>query len=584
MENLENIKEETLEHKIFRKACFTNITGAIKFFLYTCFAAGLMERFNLKQLIFILLAGSVNTIIGQFFISPRAIKKLTGKVSNELHNYKKGTLSEKENTDLLIRLNKIPHDITIGVAITVSILTFITAGITLCLLKPPFLTVVVTISCCILCIYSLSAKTYNETEIVVFNACKKISDEGDLDDKTVKSRKFFGASIKKKIILYSIVPFILSSLSVTLIIMRIHKEYSVTDKSAMNYFVQLAVILLINSYFIIKNSYYAQKEINETAGTFNLALEENKNNYKVKLYLPTTLNNEFAYNIYLTNQLSAYLQGIVLATNELGEDILKTTQELHKIAKASATASVSEITAVRQCFATLENLKNQHVRLSVHIEKIQKHADITKEYVTDGAELLSTLKNKMSEITQANIETIEGIKVLSEKVEKIFDLVNSIDEIAEKTTTIAYNAELGVSVAGETGEKFHIISNEIRRLASTISNSTNEIKNRIKKIQNASDNLIITGEIGAQNSTEENHIFSELERKFKELYLSSDITTESIQDIYQITEVQKESFENINELLSILNSSFERFADRTKEISVQAENLKIISESMGGVK
>lgn len=583
MENLEN-KAKTLEQKLFRKSTRTNITGSIKFFLYICFASGLMELFSLKQMAMLLGMNIAASLIGQILIAPKAIRKILGSLLSELEEFKKNPFPKKEATELLIKLNRIPFKISTGVVLTVSSIICVLAGFAFWVERPTTITILVTVSCCLICIYAFATKTYNETEEIIFEESNRLFNSENIDDKMIKSRKFFGVSIKKKIILHSFIPFAITALSVTLNIMRIHNQYSVSDRSTLNYLVNLAIILAINSFFIIKISYFVQKEMNEISKKLNKALEENKNNYNTKLYLPTTLSNEYAYNIYLTNQLSEYLQGVVIATNELGKEIFKTTQELYKIANKTATASVSESSAVRECFASLENLKNQHERLSAYIEKIQKHADITKSYVTDGADLISTLKNKMSEITYANIDTIEGIKILSEKVEKIFDLVNSIDEIAEKTTTIAYNAELGVSMAGETGEKFHIISNEIRRLASATSSSTNEIKNRIKKIQNASDNLIITGESGTQNSTEENHIFAELEGKFKELYLSCDITAESIQSIYQITEVQKESFENINELLSILNSSFEKFSNSTKEISGQAENLKMISESMGGVK
>ncbi len=575
---------ERLEHKIFRKSTFTNITGSIKFFLYTYFVSGFLDLLNLKQILILFGTNSILTVISQFFISPRAVKKITWKLSEGLQKLEQENFTEKENTELLIELNKIPKIITTGVAGNVSVVTVLVAGLAFWFSNPSIHVIVVAVTCCVLCIYSFAAKTYNETETIICKECNKIFCSGKIDDKIVKNEKFFGASIKKKILLYSIVPFFLTSLSVILNIMRMQNEYSVSERSAFTYLLQLAITIAINSFFVIKISYYAQKEINEISENFNQALEESKKVNKADLYIPTTLSNEFSYNIYLTNQLSSYLQGIVTATNNLGKEIYKTTEELYKIATRTATAAISESSAVRECFSTLEDLKKQHERLSAYIEKIQKHTDTAKEYVTDGTDLISTLKNKMSEITQANIETIKGIKTLSEKIEKIFELVNSIDEIAEKTTTIAYNAELGISMAGETGEKFHIISNEIRRLASATSNSTNEIKNRIKKIQNASDNLIISGESGAQNTTEENHIFSELESKFKDLYLSSDITVESIQSIYQITEVQKESFENINQLLSLLNSSFEKFSSCTKEISGQAGNLKIISENMGGVK
>ena len=74
-------------------------------------------------------------------------------------------------------------------------------------------------------------------------------------------------------------------------------------------------------------------------------------------------------------------------------------------------------------------------------------------------------------------ETISGIKMLGEKIESIWDIVNIINGIADQTKIIAFNAELEASAAGEAGKNFQIVATEIRRLADSTVSSTNEINN-----------------------------------------------------------------------------------------------------------
>ena len=108
----------------------------------------------------------------------------------------------------------------------------------------------------------------------------------------------------------------------------------------------------------------------------------------------------------------------------------------------------------------------------------------------------------MTEITDANVSTISGIRELGEKISGIWEIVKIINDIADQTRIIAFNAELEASSAGDSGKNFHIVANEVRRLAAGITKSVDQIKERITEIQHSSDNLIITSESGTEKIRE----------------------------------------------------------------------------------
>ena len=65
----------------------------------------------------------------------------------------------------------------------------------------------------------------------------------------------------------------------------------------------------------------------------------------------------------------------------------------------------------------------------------------------------------------------------------IWDIVGIINNVADQTKIIAFNAELEASSSGEAGKNFHIVATEIRRLSDTILDSIKEIKIVIDEIQ-----------------------------------------------------------------------------------------------------
>ena len=87
--------------------------------------------------------------------------------------------------------------------------------------------------------------------------------------------------------------------------------------------------------------------------------------------------------------------------------------------------------------------------------------------------------------------TTERIKELNTKMNGIWDIVGIINNVADQTKIIAFNAELEASSSGEAGKNFHIVATEIRRLSDTILDSIKEIKIVIDEIQKASDRLIL---------------------------------------------------------------------------------------------
>ena len=188
---------ERLEHKIFRKSTFTNITGSIKFFLYTYFVSGFLDLLNLKQILILFGTNSILTVISQFFISPRAVKKITWKLSEGLQKLEQENFTEKENTELLIELNKIPKIITTGVAGNVSVVTVLVAGLAFWFSNPSIHVIVVAVTCCVLCIYSFAAKTYNETETII---CKECNTGNNSENKTADAG--CGISHKQTVVLF----------------------------------------------------------------------------------------------------------------------------------------------------------------------------------------------------------------------------------------------------------------------------------------------------------------------------------------------------------------------------------------------
>ena len=184
--------------------------------------------------------------------------------------------------------------------------------------------------------------------------------------------------------------------------------------------------------------------------------------------------------------------------------------------KQMATAIFNGLNRRENCHHYVMHLANQD-----HEKEIREAINSITEAVRSGSEALKSNVHDLQEIRDMNMLTINGIKELNTKIDGIWDIVGIINNVADQTKIIAFNAELEASSSGEAGKNFHIVATEIRRLSDTIIDSIKEIKGVINDIQQASDSLILDSEKGTKQIVASCENAKSLERGFGSIMASS---------------------------------------------------------------
>jgi methyl-accepting chemotaxis protein len=207
----------------------------------------------------------------------------------------------------------------------------------------------------------------------------------------------------------------------------------------------------------------------------------------------------------------------------------------------------------------------------------------TREYVEQGSDIIKNNLEKMNEIKQKNADTIAGIKSLNEKINNIWEIVNIINDIADQTKIIAFNAELEASSAGEAGKNFEIVASEIRRLVDNTMSSTREIKSNISEIQKASDDLIVASERATEKIKQGGELSINAGKVFDEILSSAEKSTNSIEQIVLSIEQQTSAFSQILIAMKQISEGIDSFTVSTKSTSGASESLKQTSESLSQI-
>lgn len=168
------------------------------------------------------------------------------------------------------------------------------------------------------------------------------------------------------------------------------------------------------------------------------------------------------------------------------------------------------------------------------LDSINKVTNIAKEKIG--------IINGLVELTKENSEklnsTNKSIKVMSEKVEKMTDVINIINDISATVNILAINTSIESAHAGQYGKGFLIIAKEIRKLADSIKINSKLISDNLSDIQ---PNIDISLKAGGDSM----ETFKRLEKDVFEV----------AQTLQQITKSMEELSSGSSKILSVMNVS-----------------------------
>jgi methyl-accepting chemotaxis protein len=225
----------------------------------------------------------------------------------------------------------------------------------------------------------------------------------------------------------------------------------------------------------------------------------------------------------------AYTAGLVSRNSDLQDEVSQSMAA----AVEQMSSSVAEITS------TMEELSTSSTQIADHSQSVVDVANLTLDNSRKGVDAMQHLQERMGDIYTDSQQSLAEIMELGAKSKQISRVMDLINDLADQTKLIAFNAALEASSAGESGKRFSVVASEIRRLADSVTDSTREIEDRIQEIQDSISRLVITSEKGSNSIQAGMEVSSSTAEDLNALLEAASQTSSAAEQISLSTKQQK---------------------------------------------
>ena len=236
-------------------------------------------------------------------------------------------------------------------------------------------------------------------------------------------------------------------------------------------------------------------------------------------------------------------------TSQIGaavQHMQSSSSELQVASNQQAMGAREQSTAMKEITTTMNELLVTSTQIAESAQRVAHIAEETAKGARSGEQTVAKANDSIGGIKQQVDLIVTHMLDLGKKSQQIGGILEIINELAEQTNILAINATIEAAGAGESGKRFSVVADEIRKLADRVGSSTKEIRGLIDDIRAAVNTTVMTTEGGTKAVDAGARQFSDVATAFRQIVSLVSTTTEAAREIELSTKQQSTAVSQVN--------------------------------------
>jgi methyl-accepting chemotaxis protein len=296
---------------------------------------------------------------------------------------------------------------------------------------------------------------------------------------------------------------------------------------------------------------------------------------------PPLSRDEIGVGVRILSKLLKRTRHTIFGLKNTGTQISAASRENVNTAKELLETSQRQSGALAHISNAFETGAASCNTIAEHAECVASQAETVLESTQKIAHMIAQIMSAMQDLCGQTDRNSKRIGQLGEKFSQIGSVVKIINTIADQTRMIAFNASIEAAGAGESGGRFSIVATEVRRLANTVVESLEEIKELVASIQSATSELTLSSETGTRKVRQGMTLIGETETTVQQVLETIEAVVHTTRDIAHTTrQYQEEHQTMLNEMseftdglqdITAISSQAVELADEMQELAQTLE-------------
>jgi len=256
------------------------------------------------------------------------------------------------------------------------------------------------------------------------------------------------------------------------------------------------------------------------------------------------------------SQIGGVLQAVASAATQLNA----TSESMNAAATNMKQESVSAASATTQAGENVQLVASASEEMTASVKEIANQISHSSEASRNA---LASVDNASGRVTQ--------MVSSSEKINEIIELIN---DIAEQTNLLALNATIEAARAGEAGKGFAVVASEVKSLASQTASATDEIRKQITNMQETTNDTVSAVQEISVTINELDQISSSIATSMEQQAIAMDEISRNSLEAATGAETAGDNVTNVSHLAEETGNAAADVLGASNELSSQAATLK----------
>jgi methyl-accepting chemotaxis protein len=272
-------------------------------------------------------------------------------------------------------------------------------------------------------------------------------------------------------------------------------------------------------------------------------------------------------------QLASSLNEMIKQFRELIGGIQMSSQNV-AAASQQISASTEEISSGSEEQARAsEKITNLFKEINMAVRNVAISAEEASELANDTARTASNGGKDVSNSVDSMNRMKEKIGLLEQDSNKIGEIIEVIDDIAEQTNLLALNAAIEAARAGEQGRGFAVVADEVRKLAERSAGATKQITQIIQGMQNNTKESVTAVADSVEKSVQSGKAFDKIIEMVNE-------SADKISEIAAAGQQQSAQTEGVLQAVESIAAASEEAAAASEETAATSQSLAQLADEL----